>query len=64
MVFIADTDIAAKAHALGCPGKLQDRRDRAATLRQLTAAVCILILGLSGQPGPCLDEEPTCLDRE
>ena len=32
MVFIADTDVASKAHALGCPGKQQDRRDRAAKL--------------------------------
>ena len=27
MVFIADADIAAKTHVLGCPGEQQDRRD-------------------------------------
>ena len=32
MAFIADADVAAQAHALGCPGKQQDRRDRAAKL--------------------------------
>ena len=34
VAFIADSDVAAKAHALGCPGEQQDRQNRAAEFGQ------------------------------